>query len=87
MAVYVDKAFIPYGRMVMCHMVADTLEELHTMAQKIGVRRKWFQNHNPRRPHYDICQSKRDLALKYGAIEVDPKALVEILKRIEHDRP
>ena len=69
MKVYVDEAKNPYGRMKMCHMTADNLDELHIMASRIGVRRKWFQDH--RRPHYDICQSKRRLAIQYGAIETE----------------
>lgn len=75
--VYVDNAFIPFGRMIMCHMVADTLEELHEMADKIGVNRKWFQN--KRMHHYDICKSKRKLAVKYGAKEITTKELLQFI--------
>jgi len=52
-----------------CHLTADTLEELHAMAQKIGMRREWFQDH-PRAPHYDLTPSKRERALKEGAVFV-----------------
>lgn len=31
MAVYVDNFYAPYKRMLMCHMAADTLQELHDM--------------------------------------------------------
>ncbi len=78
MAVYVDKSIFPYGRMIMCHMAADTLEELHTMADQIGVKRKHFQN--GRRQHYDICKSKRALAVGFGAIEVTSRQMVEHFK-------
>jgi hypothetical protein len=30
MTVYVDQAVHPYRRMIMCHMVADTREEMDT---------------------------------------------------------
>jgi Protein of unknown function (DUF4031) len=56
---------------IMCHMLADTLEELHTMADSLGVRR-WFQAEGSF-PHYDICRSKRQLAIALGAIELKDK--------------
>lgn len=69
MGVYVDDMRAPYRRMVMCHMLADSVEELHAMADKIGVARRWFQD-KPKFPHYDICLTKRALAVKFGAKEV-----------------
>jgi hypothetical protein len=75
MTVYVDDALNDFGRMQMSHMVADTLEELHAMAAKIGLKRDWFQD-DPRHPHYDVCQSKRRLAIAAGAIAIDQRALV-----------
>ena len=79
MSVYVDDFNAQYGRMIMCHMMADSLEELHQMADKIGINRKWFQN-KPRFPHYDIAKSKRVLAVQHGAIEVTSQQLVSIMK-------
>jgi hypothetical protein len=79
MSVYVDESAYRYGRMVMCHMIADSPKELHAMADKIGVSRKWFQNADKGKPHYDICKSKRTLAVKYGAKEVSSRELVRIL--------
>lgn len=81
MTVYVDHMRAKFGRMVMCHMVADSLEELHAMADKIGVNRKWFQK-NASTPHYDICMSKREMAVNFGAVEVDRTQLAEIIKRL-----
>jgi hypothetical protein len=37
MAVYVDDPIWPFGNMMMCHMVADTHDELVAMARTIGV--------------------------------------------------
>jgi hypothetical protein len=85
MSVYVDKAVNRYGRMVMCHLIADTPEELHAMADRIGVARKWFQDPltmNISTPHYDICKSKRALAISAGAIECDRVAFVDAVRRI-----
>lgn len=70
MTVYVDDMRAQYRRMVMCHMLADTDEELHAMADKIGVARRWHQKAGTPHSHYDICLSKRALAVKYGAKEV-----------------
>jgi hypothetical protein len=70
MAVYVDDMAARFGRMIMCHMIADTDEDLHEMACRIGVARKWFQG-----DHYDICLSKRRLALSFGAIAVSRREL------------
>jgi len=70
MAVYVDDMKANYGRMQMCHMLADTDEELHAMADVIGVARRWHQKANTPQSHYDICLSKRRLAVQAGAVEV-----------------
>lgn len=83
MPVYVDKASNPLGRMKMCHMMADTLDELHAMADKIGMKRAWFQN-NPDHPHYDLSQTKRQLAIQSGAIEIDNYQLVELVRKWRH---
>jgi hypothetical protein len=68
--VYVDDMEARFGRMIMCHMIADSTKELNEMADKIKVRRKWIQSAGTYREHYDICLSKRKLAVKYGAIEI-----------------
>lgn len=70
MSVYVDDMRAKFGRMVMCHMIADTTAELHEMAQKIGVARRWVQNAGTNREHYDICLSKRERAVRLGAKEI-----------------
>ena len=84
MAVYVDKEQHPYGRMIMCHMVADTTNELHAMANKIGVARRWFQG--KRTPHYDICLAKRRLALQYGAVQCGRNKVAELVMRYRERR-
>lgn len=80
MSVYVDDAAIPYGRMLMSHLVADSLEELHAMADRIGVARRWFQR-DASTPHYDVCRSKRALALRYGAVALDRHAMSAWLRK------
>ncbi len=72
MAVYVDPAVHPFGRMIMCHLWADTEAELMAMVDAIGVARKWVQC-PPKASwlHFDIAKSKRALAVAAGAIETD----------------
>lgn len=74
MTVYVDDMHaLPMGRlgrMKMSHMIADTEEELHAMADRIGVARKWYQG-----DHYDIALSKRALAIAAGAVSVTVRQL------------
>lgn len=83
MSVYVDRARNAYGRMVMSHMIADTFDELHAMADRIGVARRWFQAAPPASiPHYDIAQSKRALAVAAGAIDCDRNAFVGHVRRL-----
>jgi len=53
------------------HLTADTLEELHAMAERIGLRRAWFQGR--RVPHYDLTPTRREAALAEGAVFVPAK--------------
>lgn len=69
--VYVDNMRAKYKNMIMCHMLADSDAELHEMANKIGIAKKWWQS--PKKisgSHYDIALSKKALAINYGAIEI-----------------
>ncbi len=75
MAVYVDNMRAKFGRMVMCHMIADSTDELLSMADRIGVARRWLQKPGAYLEHFDICQSKRALAVEAGAIEVTMREL------------
>lgn len=94
MSVYVDQLFdcSPYrikdpqakrvfGGKQACHMWADTLEELHSLAHRVGLKREWFQA-RASLPHYDLTPSRRRLALALGAVE---KTLTEHFKE-KHSR-
>lgn len=78
MTTYVDDARIPFGRMTVCHMTADSLDELHRMAGTLGLNREWFQDR--RIPHYDVSLSKRATAVRLGAVEVSTKQLVQMAR-------
>jgi len=71
LSVYVDNVDLPFRRMVMCHLIADSTEELLHFVDKIGVQRKWIQAAGTYREHFDICATKKSLALRCGAIEID----------------
>ena len=83
MSVYVDESRNPLGRMVMCHMIADTEEELHVMAGCLGLKYEWFQEPpKASHPHYDISLSRRTMAVKFGAIELDRRQFVRKMRQI-----
>lgn len=86
MSVYVDNERNRFGRMVMCHMFADTPDELHTMAEAIGLKRCWYQTPDGPKPasfpHYDVCLMRRARAVELGAIEVDRRQGYEARKAI-----
>jgi hypothetical protein len=86
-SVYVDASVYSFGRMTMCHMIADSPDELHAMADRIGVARKWFQQ-PPKASfwHYDIAKSKRAEAVAAGAVECDRNMFVMNLRRIRESR-
>lgn len=75
--VYVGILEFPFNGMLMSHMASTNINELHKMADTIGVNRKWFQD-KPGHPHYDICKSKKRLAIKNGATEINDRELVRI---------
>ncbi len=80
MPVYVDNMRAAYGRMKMCHMIADTTEELLAMADRIGVQRKWLQKAGTAHEHFDIALSKRRIAVAAGAVEVTFMDLGRIIR-------
>lgn len=74
MTVYVDDMHkLPmgrFGRMKMSHMIADTEAELHAMADRIGLARRWYQG-----DHYDVSLSLRAKAVAAGAVEITLREL------------
>jgi hypothetical protein len=81
MAVFVDDMRAKFGRMIMCHMTADSDEELHAMAARIGMKPEWHQKAGTYKSHYDISLSKRKLALHFGAKEINRTQLGQMLKQ------
>ena len=61
------------------HLVADTLIELHKFADKIGLKREWFQDHQI--PHYDIFGCKIKRALEAGVVAATTRELIKMKKK------
>ena len=76
MTVYVDDMYKypmgQFGRMKMSHMIADTDEELHAMADRIGLARKWYQG-----DHYDVSLALRGKAIAAGAVAITLRELAQ----------
>jgi hypothetical protein len=90
MSVYVDE-LRPTARTkawpftMAAHMLADTIDELHAMAEAIGLRREWFQPRST--PHYDLTASRHKLALARGAKRISRVELVALLRRLRAASP
>lgn len=81
MAVYVDDMQAGYGRMKMCHMLADTTDELLAMADRIGVARRWIQKPGTTHEHFDVCMSKRAEAVKAGAVQITMRDTALLIRK------
>lgn len=81
MSVYVDGLMSHGWRLGdSCHLIADTVEELHEFADRLGMKRAWFQPRSS--PHYDLTVRRRAKAVALGAIELDRKQLVYKLREL-----
>jgi hypothetical protein len=86
--VYVDDLF-DYGELARAkglrwtqwaHLTADTRDELHAFATRLGLKRAWFQDH-PTRWHYDVTAGKRAQAIRLGAVAVTTAELARMTRR------
>ena len=64
------------------HLVADTEEELHAFAGRLGMRRAWYQDRSgrPHHAHYDVPERARADAVALGAVEVTWRQLGRMLR-------
>jgi hypothetical protein len=69
----------------MNHMIADSREELLSMARRIGVQMKWIQHEGEWNEHFDVCDSMRMKAISCGAIPVTTREL--FMKIAERRQP
>jgi hypothetical protein len=63
-----------------CHLLADTRDELHALADDLGFPRRFFQDH-PWRWHYDLPEHLRPDAVALGAREVTMHEVGALLRR------
>lgn len=65
------------------HLVSDaSYDELHAFAERLGLRRTWFQG-----DHYDVPGHIRAQALELGAEPVEASELVRRLRAAGLRRP
>lgn len=82
MTIYVDNEQISWRGKLWCHLVANSLAELHEFATKLGLRHTWFQARSGY-PHYDITISMRDKALALGALMGDRRTILGCAKQLK----
>ena len=84
MTVYVDDMRARFRGHIMCHMIADAEAELHDMAARIGIARRWYQG-----DHYDVTLDHRSLAVTLGAAEITWRqcSLMTVLRRRDPAAP
>ena len=85
MSIYIDNARIIWANKVWCHLVADSLDELHAFAEDIGLKRQWFQA-SASYPHYDITLKTRSIALAKGAKIGSRKQIIYCAKKLKKEQ-
>lgn len=78
MAVCVGNDFSWWKNKKWWHLMADTVGELHEFADKIGLKKEWFQPNSA--PHYDVTAYYRQKAVKAGAAELDRAGIVSLCR-------
>jgi hypothetical protein len=76
MALLVDEPIWPFRDRLWCHLVSDTsYEELHGLADALGIPRRAFQG-----DHYDLPAELRARAVELGAEPVTGRELITRLR-------
>ncbi len=78
--IYVDEPFVVSRGQRWAHLTADSADELHAFAERLGLFRQSFQTTpgKPWKDHYDVTESTRELAVRMGAI---PESCAEGVER------
>lgn len=81
MTVYVDDAVHPWRGQRWAHLMADTLDELHAMAARLGLPRRAFQNKTSG-AHYDVTAELREQAIALGALAISRHRERDLVKTV-----
>jgi hypothetical protein len=60
------------------HCTADSLDELHAFAERIGAPRRLFED-KPGKPHYDLFDELIERARQTDALFVEKKVFISVL--------
>ena len=83
MAILVDTPIWPFRGRLWCLLVSDTsYDELHVLAEALGIPRRGFQG-----DHYDLPEEMRDAAIALGAQPVTGRELITRLRASGLRRP
>lgn len=86
MAVYCDEPVWMRHHGLSGHLLADTLEELHEFAARLGLDRKLFMR-DALVPHYQLPAGRRDEAISLGAHPLDRKAFLARARAVQEMPP
>lgn len=84
MPIYVDNAQVIWQGKKWCHLVADSIDELHEFAKRLGVERRWFHRHASY-PHYDVTTEMRANALKLGAVAGTRQEIITCARKLKQE--
>ncbi|WP_439574364.1 DUF4031 domain-containing protein [Phreatobacter sp.] len=88
MTVYVDEAIWHWQGLRWCHLLADTEQELHGFAARLGVHRLVYQGPpKTTAPHYDLTAFERRKAIALGAKVSTRQEIVAVVRRVRVARP
>ena len=81
MAVYVDDAVTLWRGERWAHLMADTLDELHAFAARLGLPRRAFQDKTSG-AHYDVTAELRERAIALGAVPISRHVDRDLVRRV-----
>ena len=68
--------------MIMCHMTADSTDELLQAATALGLNRKWLQKAGTPHEHFDVSLGFRAKAVnELGARQITMREMVDLIRQ------